>query len=119
MNEMEQSAASGQGVKCPGGTLGAMIAETFRGPMAWVAVIAWIYMIIFSVIAIISAIVFFLVETTDARIFFAALFLAVAGCATAVKLWYWMLMFHNSIVRRIDEVECNIAAKCGQQPAGG
>ncbi len=85
------------------------IAETFRGRFRWLAWLAAFYRIVFLIFAVIAAIQFFRVDGTRELIAYATLFLISIGATAFIKLWYWMLLIKNSVIREIKRLELQIA----------
>ncbi len=85
------------------------IAETFRGRFRWLAWLAVFYRIVFLMIAVIAAIQFFRVDGTRELIAYATLFLISIMATAFIKLWYWMLLIKNSMIREIKRLELQVA----------
>ena len=85
------------------------IAETFRGRLRWLAWLAVFYRIVFLVFAVIAAIQFFRVDGTRELIAYATLFLISIVATAFIKLWFWMLLIKNSVIREIKRLELQIA----------
>ncbi len=118
MNEFEQGVRkapeakreeSGEG---PGEqTLRSMIAESFRGRQRWMAIISWVYVLVFAAVGVYS-LVLFLRLAPDAPVktmlLCIAIFLLMMIAAVTTKLWYWMLLNRNSVLREIRRLERRI-----------
>ena len=85
------------------------ITETFRGRFRWVALLAVFFRILFLIIAIIAVVQFFRVTGTRDLVAYATLFLASVVATAALKLWYWMLLIKNSVIREIKRLELHVA----------
>ncbi len=85
------------------------IAETFRGRFRWLAWLATFYRIVILIPAVIAAIQFFRVDGTRELIAYATLFLICVVASAIIKLWYWMLLNKNSVIREIKRLELQIA----------
>lgn len=85
------------------------VAETFRGRFRWVALLAVFFRILFLIIAIIAVVQFFRVTGTRDLVAYATLFLASVVATAALKLWYWMLLIKNSVIREIKRLELQVA----------
>ena len=85
------------------------VAETFRGRFRWVALLAAFFRILFLIIAIIAVVQFFRVTGTRDLVAYATLFLASVVATAAHKLWYWMLLIKNSVIREIKRLELQVA----------
>ena len=85
------------------------VAETFRGRFRWMALLAAFFRILFLIIAIIAVVQFFRVTGTRDLVAYATLFLASVVATAALKLWYWMLLIKNSVIREIKRLELQVA----------
>ncbi len=85
------------------------IVETFRGKFRWLAWLAAFYRIVILILAVIVAIQFFRVDGTRELIAYATLFLICVVASAFIKLWYWMLLIKNSVIREIKRLELQIA----------
>ncbi len=85
------------------------IAETFRGRFRWLAWLAVFYRIVILILAVIAAIQFFRVDGTRELIAYATLFLLSVVATAVIKLWFWMLLIKNSVIREIKRLELQIA----------
>ncbi len=90
-------------------TMRTQIAETFRGRLRWLALLAAFFRIVYLILAIIAAIQFFRVDGTRELIAYATLFLISIAATAFIKLWYWMLLIKNSVIREIKRLELQIA----------
>ena len=85
------------------------IAETFRGRFRWLAWLAAFYRIVILIVAVIAAMQFFRVEETRELIAYATLFVICVFASAFIKLWYWMLLMKNSIIRETKRLELQVA----------
>ncbi len=92
-------------------TLRSMIAESFRGRQRWMAIISWVYVLVFAAVGVYS-LVLFLKLAPDAPVktmlLCIAIFLLMMIAAVTTKLWYWMLLNRNSVLREIRRLERRI-----------
>lgn len=92
-------------------TLRSMIAESFRGRQRWMAIISWVYVLVFTAVGVYS-LVLFLKLAPDAPIktmlLCIAIFLLMMIAAVTTKLWYWTLLNRNSVLREIRRLERRI-----------
>lgn len=92
-------------------TLRSMIAESFRGRQRWMAIISWVYVLVFAAVGVYS-LVLFLRLAPDAPVktmlLCIAIFLLMMIAAVTTKLWYWMLLNRNSVLREIRRLERRI-----------
>ncbi len=82
-----------------------LMGNTFTGPLAWMAVMLFIYTFAFSALWIFSVVKFFGSEATGDQILWATVFLAALMIVSSLKLFFWMMMFRDSAMRRLDRIE--------------
>ena len=82
-----------------------LMGNTFKSPLAWLAVMLFIYTLAFSALWIFSAVKFFGSEVTGDQIMWAAIFVASLTVVSSLKLFFWMMMFRDSAMRRLDRIE--------------
>ncbi len=85
------------------------IADAFRGRFRWLAWLAVFYRIVFLVVAVIAAIQFFRLDSTRELIACSTIFLMSILATVFIKLWYWMLLIKNSVIREIKRLELQVA----------
>ncbi len=90
-------------------TMRTQIADTFRGRLRWLALLAAFFRVVYLILAVIAAIQFFRVDGTRELIAYATLFLISVLATAFIKLWYWMLLIKNSVIREIKRLELQIA----------
>jgi len=81
------------------------LAETLRGAQRWQSILVWVDGIVLFVLGVLCAWRFFVVETTWLQIMYATCFLFFMSAVFAIKVWYWMLLFRNQVVRRTNRIE--------------
>ncbi len=86
-----------------------MIAQTFRGRTRWITVLAWVYALLFTAAAVVSAVLFFKAGNTRNLILWATVFLTSVLFTGILKLWFWMAMNRNSLLREIKRLESLLA----------
>ena len=91
-----------------------MICECFKGPTRWMAVLAFVYLVIFTAVAVFAAIGFFGATQTRGIVGYATLFLAALMCAIATKLWLWTIMMMKCLVPKIEQARqaCQSQSPC-------
>jgi len=89
-----------------------MIGESFRGPLAWVCILAWVYGTVFAAGGVVAAVFFFCVDSLWARILCATCFLAAMLFVAAIKTFYWGLLFCQRIERKLGRLERKITQCC-------
>jgi hypothetical protein len=80
----------------------------FRGKMRWMAVLATVEAVVFSVLMVLGIIEFFQAEDTKWQIFYAAGVLLLALLLLLVKLWGWMQMNRYALQREIKRLELRV-----------
>jgi hypothetical protein len=81
------------------------MADTFRGPMkVWNI---WVFLggLMVLALAVGCAWRFFQVETTRLQILYAGSFLLFTQALGMMKIWYWLQLARNQIIRRIEGLE--------------
>jgi len=94
-----------------------MLAGTFRSQPRWMSLIAWTYILVFTAIAVIAAVQFFGAEAVRGQILWATVFLTSNMIIMMLKMWFWMIMNRNRIIREVKRLELRIAELTDQ--AGG
>ena len=87
----------------------AQLFELFKGRQRWLNVLGAILQLIYLGLAIWTAIRFFEADTVRDQILFATGFLASVGITMAFKIWFWMVMNRNSVLREIKRLELQVA----------
>ncbi len=117
MNELDDTIRSALKTQAQNGeidpdrepSLRTQIAETFRGRFRWLAWLAAFFRIVYLIFAVIAVIQFFRVDGTRELIAYATLLLICIVATAVIKLWYWMLLIKNSVIREIKRLELQIA----------
>jgi hypothetical protein len=86
-----------------------MIIETFRGRRVWMTFLALVYMFVFFGLALFALYGFFHAEGTRTLIAWACGFLWSSLAVAMLKIWFWMEIQRNSVVREIKRLELQIA----------
>ncbi|MFP4054592.1 MAG: DUF6768 family protein [Phycisphaerae bacterium] len=87
-----------------------LLVSTFRGKMKWVSILLWIYIFLFGGLTVYCAVNFFLEETIKYQIAYAVGFLWFATLIGVCKMWYWMFMIRQSVLKSVARVEARLAA---------
>ncbi len=82
-----------------------LMGNTFKGPLGWLAVMLFIYTLAGVGLLIYSAVKFFQVDQTGEQILWATVFLTAFMLVSSLKLFYWMMMFRASAMKRLDRIE--------------
>ncbi len=80
----------------------------YRGKWWWMAVAATIESIVFTVLLVLAAVEFFQADETKWQIFYAASVLLLAILLVLIKVWCWMQMNRNAILREIKRLELRL-----------
>ena len=91
-----------------------MYMESFRGRNRWMAVVAVIYTISFTVLFILSAIKFLNAETTRDMLIWATACIICLVLVAMCKLWSWMEIQKNAVTREIKRLELQIVRLAGR-----
>ena len=90
-------------------TLREMIADSFRRRGRWIVIMVWIELYTFFALSVFCAWKFFHVTETRDLILWSVSFLLVALGTVMLKLWYWMLLNRNTVLREVKRLELQIA----------
>jgi uncharacterized membrane protein YbjE (DUF340 family) len=86
-----------------------MIGDFYSRKMLSVAVLVWIWAVIFFVGAGYSAVRFFQSEQTREQILYAAIFICLVQFIGLMKVFAWQMIARNSIKREIKRLEIRLA----------
>ena len=84
-----------------------------RGKHKFLTVVANAVMALFFAITIYSAIRFFGAETTRTQIAWSVGFLTSNMIVAMMKLWFWMQMDKNTVIREVKRLELQVATLAG------
>ena len=84
------------------------IATTFKGRQRGLSILIWFDSFVLFAIAVLCAWRFFQVDTARMQILYATCFLFFMIGVIAIKIWYWMLLHRNEVVRRMVRLEQRI-----------
>jgi len=87
----------------------AQVAETMRGRSRWLTIMVWIETFAFAGLSIYGVYMFFQSESTKELIAYGALFLFAIQVTMMLKLWNWMLLNRNAVLREVKRTELLIA----------
>ncbi len=82
-----------------------LMGNTFKGPLAPLAVMMFIHIFAGAGLLIYSAVKFFQVDQIGDQILWATVFLTAFMLVSSLKLFYWMMMFRASAMKRLDRIE--------------
>ncbi len=91
-----------------------MVMETFRGKHRWLVYLTIFWTIVFMVLGILSAIRFFRVEDPRDLLMWAGACLVCFSAVTMMKVWFWMELNKNALMREIKRLELQIARLAGR-----
>lgn len=86
-----------------------MMLGMYRGRLLWLNLIVSVFQLLFMVLAIWSAFSFFDATEVREQIMYATLFLWGVGVTGMFKIWFWMVMNRNSMIREVKRLELQVA----------
>ena len=91
------------------------VKEMFQGKLRWVSMLVVIGGVAFLVFLVVSAVFFFQAQGVREMLAWAGGFglslIAISFC----RLWFWLLMHRNTVVREVKRVELLVARLSGRQ----
>jgi hypothetical protein len=90
-------------------SLWAQVRELFQGRLGWVSVLIVVAILPFFVFTIVSAVCFFQAETAREMIAWAGGFGLGLIAISFGRLWFWLLLHRNAILREVKRVELQVA----------
>lgn len=81
----------------------------FRGRQRWLNLLGTGLQLIYLCLCIWCAYRFFGAETTRDQVLFASGFLASLGVTMAFKMWFWMVLNRNAVLREVKRLELQVA----------
>jgi hypothetical protein len=106
---LQEADVAGDFGPAQGETFRQMISDTFRSQPRWMSVMAWIYALLFTAVAVVAAVKFFGAEGVRNQILWATVFLTSNMIVMILKVWFWMIMNRNRILREVKRLELRIA----------
>ena len=85
------------------------VSEAFRGRQRWLNLLGAVIQLVYLCICVWSAYRFFGAEATREQILFATGFLATLGVTIAFKIWFWMVLNRNALLREVKRLELQVA----------
>ncbi|MCH9649481.1 MAG: hypothetical protein K0U98_14660 [Deltaproteobacteria bacterium] len=85
------------------------LSEVFRGRQRWLNLLGAVIQLIYLCLCIWSAFRFFEAEALRDQILFATGFLASLGVTLAFKIWFWMVLNRNAVLREVKRLELQVA----------
>jgi hypothetical protein len=86
-----------------------MVGDFYSRRMLSIAVLVWVWAIIFIAGALGSAVKFFAADRTKDQIMYAALFVCLVQFVGLMKVFAWQMLARNSVKREIKRVELRVA----------
>jgi hypothetical protein len=86
-----------------------MVAATFRGRNRWMTILVWVYLWVFTALGVLVVVLFFRTDALADKLMYAAIFVVASLFVGMMKMWYWMLMNRNAVVREVKRLELRIA----------
>ena len=93
----------------PEQSLHEMVIASFRGKQRWLVITMFCGTFVYVGLAIVVAMRFFQVETTRAMIGYATAFIFCLTAVGLMKVWYWMQLDKNAILREVKRLELQVA----------
>ena len=87
-----------------------MMLGMYRGRLLWLNVLVSIFQLLFMALAIWSAVSFFSATEVRDQILFSTLFLWGVGVTGMFKIWFWMVMNRNALIREVKRLELQVAS---------
>lgn len=92
-----------------------MLSSNFKGKMGWISVYAFIMTLIFFGAAVYAAFEFFDSSETKQLVLWATVFLFSMFTVSMLKIWQWLQMDKNRILREIKRLELQISLLAKQK----
>lgn len=86
------------------------IGELYSGKFAWITIVISFVHLILTVIAFYSGYQFFTADSIAVMLHYGAIMFLVLLFATMTKLWTWMQMQKNDLLREVKRSEYQVAA---------
>ena len=90
-------------------TIRSMLSDFYSRKMLSIAIVVWVWAIIFVAGAVYSAVKFFATDQTRDQIMYAALFICLVQFVGLMKVFAWQMLARNSIKREVKRLELRIA----------
>src|SRR5690349_16813180 len=90
------------------------ITEMFRGRLGWLSVLVLVGTLAFAVFTVVSVVYFFRAEGEREMIAWAGGFALGLIAISFGRLWFWLLMHRNALLREVKRVELQLARMSSQ-----
>jgi len=84
------------------------VIDTFRGRNRWLVVLAWVFTTVWMAGAVVSGYQFLHADGERAMIAWAAGFGVCVLAVASLKIWYWMELSKNAVLRELKRVELRV-----------
>ena len=91
-----------------------MVFDTFRGTQKWLTFLSIFWGLVFMAGSVFSIIQVFKAQETREIILWGLGFVFCFSAVAMMKVWFWMQMNRNSILREIKRVELQVARLAGK-----
>jgi len=91
----------------------AMTTSVMRSRHWWMNLVVVLFTLTFTALAVFVAVRFFHADGVREQIMYATGFIAFLLMVQALKLWFWMAMNRNAVLREVKRVELQVAALHG------
>lgn len=90
-------------------TLTEKVVETFRGKSRWLVMLVSLVGIVFMAVMVLALARLFATDSTREMILWATTFMFCCLAITMLKVWYWMELNRNTVLREIKRLELQLA----------
>jgi hypothetical protein len=87
----------------------AQVLETFRGRQRFLVLLVFVWSLVFFGVSIWALIEFLRAETTTLQLRWAALLFWSTMAVAMLKMWYWMELNKNRVLREVKRLELQVA----------
>lgn len=86
-----------------------MLTETMRGRHRWLNLLGGFWILVFLILAVVAAFRFFDAATDRDMLMWAAVCILCMSAVSMLKVWYWMELQKNAMIREVKRLELQIA----------
>lgn len=90
-------------------TLTEKVVESFRGKSRWLVMLAYWSVVLFMAVMVLALVRLFTTDSIREMIIWATTFMFCCLATTMFKVWYWMELNRNTVLREIKRVELQLA----------
>lgn len=106
LEQHESQALQGTTLDDPG--MFDQVLATFQGRQRWMVVLDFVSILVFGILAVISIVEFSRNEILSTRMAWGFVLVCCILTVAMLKIWYWMELNKNSIIREIKRLELRI-----------